>query len=281
MPVRTMLVADASRRTTKHNAYVSGLGPTRRLVLFDTLLRGLAAVPELRGRGRARARAPALRPRRARDCARGARGGRRGARAVDRLRVGRSGRGGRCGRPGRPADRAARAARRSGCWRSVALPFETWLSRRWERVADRFALELTRDPEAMERMHRRLALANLADLDPPRPVYLLLFTHPTPPERIAGRASGRMARAREPLARAHLRAAPADDRARADPRADGRRGRLRRRRRLARAARRRRPHAHRRRRARRSRSAPSRSPAAPRAGAGRSASAASRSSPRT
>ena len=39
----------------------------------------------------------------------------------------------------------------------AALPFETWLSRSWERVADRFALELTRDPETMQRMHRRLA----------------------------------------------------------------------------------------------------------------------------
>ena len=48
VPVRTTLVADASRRTTKHNAYVSGLGPTRRLVLYDTLLRD-SPVPELRG----------------------------------------------------------------------------------------------------------------------------------------------------------------------------------------------------------------------------------------
>ena len=31
-------MADASRRTTKQNAYVSGLGRTRRLVLYDTLL---------------------------------------------------------------------------------------------------------------------------------------------------------------------------------------------------------------------------------------------------
>jgi STE24 endopeptidase len=65
------------------------------------------------------------------------------------------------------------------------LPFGTWVSRRWERTADRFALELTRDGVAIEQMHRRLALANLADLDPPRLLYLLLFTHPTPPERIA------------------------------------------------------------------------------------------------
>ena len=48
VPVRTMLVTDASRRTTKHNAYVSGLGPTRRLVLFDTLLE-VAPRGELRG----------------------------------------------------------------------------------------------------------------------------------------------------------------------------------------------------------------------------------------
>src|SRR4029077_1885604 len=39
VPVREVLVADASRRTTKVNAYVSGIGRTRRVVLFDTLLR--------------------------------------------------------------------------------------------------------------------------------------------------------------------------------------------------------------------------------------------------
>jgi STE24 endopeptidase len=70
------------------------------------------------------------------------------------------------------------------------LPFETWLSRRWERAADRFAVELTHDADTMAEMHRRLALANLADLDPPRPVYLLLFTHPTPTERIAAARMG-------------------------------------------------------------------------------------------
>jgi STE24 endopeptidase len=51
---------------------------------------------------------------------------------------------------------------------------------------------VTRDPEAFEAAHRELATANLSDLDPPRPVYALLFTHPTPPERIAaGRAWAR------------------------------------------------------------------------------------------
>jgi STE24 endopeptidase len=39
VPVRDVLVADASRRTTKVNAYVSGLGRTRRVVVYDTFLR--------------------------------------------------------------------------------------------------------------------------------------------------------------------------------------------------------------------------------------------------
>jgi hypothetical protein len=30
-----------------------------------------------------------------------------------------------------------------------------------------------------------LARSNLSDLDPPRAAYVLLFTHPTPPERLA------------------------------------------------------------------------------------------------
>ncbi|WP_240755880.1 M48 family metallopeptidase [Nocardioides iriomotensis] len=39
--VDDVLVADASRRTTTYNAYVSGFGGTRRIVVFDTLMEGL------------------------------------------------------------------------------------------------------------------------------------------------------------------------------------------------------------------------------------------------
>jgi STE24 endopeptidase len=63
------------------------------------------------------------------------------------------------------------------------------LSRRWERVADAFSLDLTHDVDAFERTHVELARKNLADLEPPRLAYVLLFSHPTPPERLAlGRA---------------------------------------------------------------------------------------------
>jgi STE24 endopeptidase len=63
------------------------------------------------------------------------------------------------------------------------------LMRRWERVADRFSLELTGDLPSFERTHLELARRNLGDLAPPRLAYLMLFTHPTAPERLAlGRA---------------------------------------------------------------------------------------------
>jgi STE24 endopeptidase len=179
VPVRTMLVTDASRRTTKHNAYVSGLGPTRRLVLFDTLLRDAPAA-ELRG-----VVAHELGHRRFRHVAVGTLLGSAGAGGgvlilwgVFRWTTGHA---------SAPGDPRVVALALLVLWvlELAALPFETWLSRRWERTADRFALELTGDAESLERMHRRLALANLADLDPPPVVHALLFTHPTPPERIA------------------------------------------------------------------------------------------------
>lgn len=179
VPVRTLLVTDASRRTTKHNAYVSGLGPTRRLVVFDTLLRD-APAGELRA-----VVAHELGHRRFRHVALGTLLAMVGAGAgvVVLWALLRWSPGPAAG----PSDPRAVPLVMLALWllELGALPFETWLSRRWERAADRFALELTQDGEALEQMHRRLALANLADLDPPRALYALLFTHPTPPERIA------------------------------------------------------------------------------------------------
>jgi STE24 endopeptidase len=61
----------------------------------------------------------------------------------------------------------------------------TRISRRWERAADRASIDLTGDAQGFAEMERNLAVSNLLDLDPPRALYALLFTHPTPPERIA------------------------------------------------------------------------------------------------
>jgi STE24 endopeptidase len=43
----------------------------------------------------------------------------------------------------------------------------------------------SRDPATFESTHRGLALANIADLAPPRFFYLAWFSHPAPSERIA------------------------------------------------------------------------------------------------
>jgi STE24 endopeptidase len=45
--VQSVEVADASRQTTAPNAYVAGIGPTRRVVLFDTLLDGRFSEAEI------------------------------------------------------------------------------------------------------------------------------------------------------------------------------------------------------------------------------------------
>jgi Zn-dependent protease with chaperone function len=171
VPVRDVLVADASRRTTKVNAYVSGLGATRRVVLFDTLLAAagerdvkLIVAHELgHRRDRHAAKATAL-------AMLGA------ALAVLVLWAAL----------GAPAPRDLPLALLVLAGLELgSMPVAAALSRRMERAADRCSLELTRDLEAFERAHVELARRNLSDLDPPRLAYLLMFTHPTPPERLA------------------------------------------------------------------------------------------------
>ena len=70
----------------------------------------------------------------------------------------------------------------------AGLPLGTAVSRRWEAAADGISLELTGDREGFVEMQHDLAVSNLSDLDPPRTLYLWVFTHPTPPERIAAAA---------------------------------------------------------------------------------------------
>ena len=43
IPAQNVLQADKSRQTSKYNAYVSGFGPSQRIVLWDTILKGMSA----------------------------------------------------------------------------------------------------------------------------------------------------------------------------------------------------------------------------------------------
>jgi STE24 endopeptidase len=183
VPVRDVLVADASRRTRKENAYVSGLGHTRRIVLYDTLL-ARAARPEIR-----LVTAHELAHRRERHVAKGAALGALGAAVFVLVLWGLFELPGvldAVGATGADDPRVAPFVLLvAAALELLALPFGSALSRRWERLADRFSLELTGDLAAFEATHVALARSNLADLEPPRVAYALLFTHPTPPERLA------------------------------------------------------------------------------------------------
>jgi STE24 endopeptidase len=177
VPVRDVLVADASRRTTKVNAYVSGLGRTRRVVLFDTLL-AATGEPEVK-----LIVAHELAHRRERHVVKGTLVAMLGA--VVAVVVLWAVVGTRVASP-RELPLALLVVT---VLELLALAPGAAVSRRWERAADRFSIELTGDLEAYERAHVELAKKNLSDLEPPRIAYLLLFGHPTPPERLAlGRA---------------------------------------------------------------------------------------------
>ena len=190
VPVREVLVADASKRTTKLNAYVSGLGATRRVVLYDTLVES-ATTPEV-----LTVVAHELGHRRYRHVALGTGLAMLGS-AVFVVVVWALLR----------DDGVLDAIDATGAADARVVPFvllvgsvlglllaplQAALSRSWEYACDRFAVEQTGDLTAFESAFGRLSEANLPDPTPPRLAYLWLFSHPTVPERLeaARRAAG-------------------------------------------------------------------------------------------
>ncbi|HUB76447.1 MAG TPA: M48 family metalloprotease [Solirubrobacteraceae bacterium] len=173
--VREVYRVDASRRTNAVNAYVGGLGATRRIVLFDTLIERfgerqteLVVAHELahvrrrdvaRGLAFASLTAPAA------------------AFAVARLAPALA----PDGAGGLTLPAVAFAAALVG---ALTSPWGRALSRSVERRADAFALGLTGDPDAFVEFEREVTRTNLADPQPPRWRTLLFATHPPAVERI-------------------------------------------------------------------------------------------------
>lgn len=168
LKVGRVLEVDASKRTTAANAYVTGLGSTKRVVLYDTLITGfsraetrLVVAHELghvqysdvpKGLLHLAIVAPFA------------------LFAASRI-AGRD--------PSVPALTGALAV--------VAIPVgvvSNGLSRAVERRADAYALRQTGDTRAFIGFQRRIALKNVADPDPPRWLTVLLGTHPSTIERI-------------------------------------------------------------------------------------------------
>jgi Zn-dependent protease with chaperone function len=189
VPVGDVLVSDASRRTTRVNAYVSGLGRTRRVVVYDTLLAGTSADPAGAADEVALVAAHELAHVRHRDVLLGTVGSAALAavsvlavvalldlEAVRRL-FAVTGLGDPLVAPG-----LLLLGMLGGL---LAAPLASAISRWAEARADWVALEVTRDPATAVAVERRLALENRADLRPNRLLLAMFASHPPTMARIA------------------------------------------------------------------------------------------------
>jgi STE24 endopeptidase len=183
VPVKDVLVADASRRTTSLNAYVSGFGSTRRIVLYDTLVaKASPAEVELivaHELGHAK-RQDVLH-----GTLLGALGSAAGVCALGLLlswtpllqRTGASS-------PGDP--RVIPLLLFLVAFASLVLaPATNVMSRRIEARADVHSLDVTSDVPTFIASEQRLARTNLSDLDPNPFLYVMFASHPSSPQRIA------------------------------------------------------------------------------------------------
>jgi STE24 endopeptidase len=187
VPVRDVLIADASQRTRAVNAYVSGFGPTRRIVVYDTLLTE-ATADEVAG-----VVAHELGHAKDNDVLTGTVIGalQAGAGVIALYLLGSwTGLLRRAGVDGAPD--GIGDPRAIGLLVAVATlagfasgPAQALVSRRVEARADDHAMTLTGDPVSFEAMQRRLATVNLSDPDPPTWEYVMSASHPSTVERMA------------------------------------------------------------------------------------------------
>ncbi len=170
---------DASKRTSAINAWVHGLGPSRRLVLQDTAIDGLdrAELSSLVAHELAHVES--------RDPERGL--------LYVLLTVPLAALAIQTG-----ASRILRRRDRADGGAVVVLPLAlgvglavvvlsipgAWLSRQIEVAADARALELTGNGQAMISLQQRVAEENLSEPSRPEPFRTLFATHPDPVERI-------------------------------------------------------------------------------------------------
>jgi STE24 endopeptidase len=180
--VGEVFVVDASKRSTMENAYVAGLGNSKQLVLYDTLVRAgnddetaFIVAHELGHQIEQHVVKNVLL-------------------TTSGLLVGFAVLAWLAGRPGVWAWAGADGI---GDVRAipilllfaiganvVVLPIESAIARSFERRADQIALRLTDDRDTAVRVFRRLAFSNLSDLKPPSAAVWALFSHPPIDDRI-------------------------------------------------------------------------------------------------
>ena len=189
MDIGQVYRVDASRRVRSLNAYVDGIGPTKRVVLYDNLLRR-ANRPELKS-----IVAHELGHVKHDDVLRGLAflvivaplgllfAAELGSGLAARAEVDRRG----------PAALPAYFLGLAVAALVLGVPGNQ-LSRQVEASADTFALQLTHDSRALIAVQRRLAISNVSDPDPPGLVTALIGTHPSTMDRIGAAVAYRRER---------------------------------------------------------------------------------------
>lgn len=185
--VGDVLWVDASRRTRRTNAYFTGLGATKRIVLYDTL-RG----EDGRISGEALDEVETILAHEA--------GHWRAGHIWKGTVLGILGTGAfflalwllfRIGSSWAPSPALPAGARAAALVllavtvvNFLAMPISNAISRAWEREADRASLELSAKPEAFIRAEVELARRNLSDIEPGALTVFWFYTHPPVLERI-------------------------------------------------------------------------------------------------
>lgn len=182
VPAKEVWIADASRRSRAANAYFTGFGHTRRIVLYDTLVDKFTAdetalvVAHEVGHWKHRHIQVGM--------------GLGFVAAVLGLLLGQVVMGRWIDSPlsgltGRGDPAVVFSAYALYLFLSVAaLVPSNWISRLMETQADRAALELTGDPQTFIATEVRLGTQNLSDVLPPSWIEKTLFTHPANARRI-------------------------------------------------------------------------------------------------
>jgi STE24 endopeptidase len=180
VPIHDVLVADASRRTTTLNAYVSGFGDTRRVVLYDNLVDGVPRDETLSVVAHELAHA------RHDDVLTGSLLGAAGAvLGAGLLGLVLSSVGERRWPPMRDPAVVPLVLALVAIGSLLSSPLQNAVSRQIETRADVDALEVTRDPLAFVTVQRELALRSLADPTPPALSQFWFGSHPIGLTRIA------------------------------------------------------------------------------------------------
>ncbi|MFZ5643581.1 MAG: M48 family metallopeptidase [Bacillota bacterium] len=177
LPVDQVLIMDASQRTTRANAYFTGLGKTKRIVLYDTLLSNYSK--------------DEVKAVLAHEMAHWSSGHITRGLAMGIL--------GNFILWGLLFYILKSAFPYNGyfpphAWAVIILffllvsfvssPLVNHVSRNMEREADRVSVLLTEDPKAAVRLQVNLAEKNLSDVSPPPFIQWFSYSHPPAPERI-------------------------------------------------------------------------------------------------